>query len=45
MLMVPSEWIRSWLPVGEWDKWPVLDFTELGVGIPTVEMRMKYLGY
>jgi len=37
--------VWPWLPVGEWDKWPVLDFTEFGVAIPTVELRMKYLGY
>jgi len=37
--------IWPWLPVGKWELWPVLDFTELGVAIPTVELRMKYMGY
>ena len=37
--------IWPWLPVGEWELWPTLDFTELGLGIPTAELRMKYLGY
>jgi len=33
------------MPAGEWDKWPVLDATELGIETPTKAMRMELKGY
>jgi len=39
----PAAWPR--MPAGQWDLWPVLDATELGIETPTVEMRMQLQGY
>lgn len=39
----PAAWAK--LPYGKWDLWPVLDVTELGVNIPTMEQRKELQGY
>ncbi len=39
----PAAWPR--LPQGNWDNWPVLDCTEMGIELPTMEMRKATVGY
>jgi ribose transport system substrate-binding protein len=39
----PAAWPR--LPHGNWDNWPVLDCTEMGIELPTMEMRKTIAGY
>jgi len=34
-----------WMPAGNWDLWPVLDTSEIGLEAPTVEMRKDLKGY
>jgi ABC-type sugar transport system substrate-binding protein len=54
-LVTAEDWqeVRVWggtgcfveMPMGEWDKWPVLDTSEFGLPTPTKAMRMELLGY
>jgi len=37
--------IYTELPKGQWDLWPALDCTEVGVPPPTKALRMQYKGY
>ena len=34
-----------WMPAGQWDLWPVLDTSDIGLSSPTVEMREQLKGY
>jgi hypothetical protein len=40
----PLAWPVAY-PQEEWDKWPILDTTEIGLPTPTVEMRKEAVGY
>ncbi len=33
------------MPSGDWDEWPVLDTTSIGIETPTVELRKAAVGY
>lgn len=33
------------MPIGQWDLWPVLDASELGIETPTKAMRLELRGY
>ena len=33
------------MPAGQWDLWPVMDTSEIGIPFPTKELRMQLLGY
>ena len=33
------------MPPAEWDIWPVLDTTSVGIETPTKALRMQYQGY
>jgi len=33
------------MPMGQWDKWPVLDLSSINIETPTKEMRQRLMGY
>jgi len=33
------------MPLNQWDIWPALDTTEIGIEAPTLALRMEYMGY
>ena len=42
----PGTWPRMIDKYGpDWDNWPILDTSELGIRTPTTELRMQYQGY